>query len=229
MSECVATSLCPLCGHPAEVGRWTDMHGRCLRRCGGCRLIYAAPEDLPAPEAERARYLLHRNTPEDAGYVRFLRRLWEPVRELLPTPFPAGAHLLDYGSGPEPVMAGLIRAEGFPCDLYDPFFASEPPSNAPYAAILACEVVEHFHEPRKSWGHLCSLLAPGGYLGVMTSLAPETPEAFARWSYAGDFTHVAFYGEETMRRIAEMFGLRMMESPGAGVQLFQKGAGGEVG
>ena len=217
---------CPLCGHEAEERRWADMHGRKLLRCPCCHLVYAAPDDLPAPEAERGRYLLHRNTPEDAGYVRFLRRLWEPVKELLPRPWPAGARLLDYGSGPEPVMAGLIRAEGFPCDIYDPFFAPELPSHAPYMAILACEVVEHFHAPLKSWRHICSLLATGGVLGVMTSLAPETPEEFSRWSYAGDFTHVAFYSEETLRWVAEELGLRSLGSPEKGVQLFEEGGRG---
>ena len=199
---------CPFCAVPPEPGPWPDMHGRPLRRCPACRLLYADAADLPPPDRERDRYLLHRNTPDDAGYVRFLRRLWTPLRPLLP----AGAHLLDYGSGPAPVLAEIVRADGFPCAAYDPFFAPAPPpeASAPYEAILACEVVEHFHRPLESWRHIRSLLAPGGHLAVMTSLPPDAPEAFSRWPYAGDFTHVAFYTRETLQRIADLLHLALL-------------------
>lgn len=199
-----APKNCPFCDLAPEPAPWTDMHRRPLRRCPACHLLYADPADLPDPDRERSRYLLHRNTPDDPGYVRFLRRLWDPLRARLSP----GARLLDYGSGPTPVLSEIVRSDGFPCAAYDPFFAPAPPeADAPYDAILACEVVEHFHRPLDAWRHIRSLLAPDGYLAVMTSPPPDAPDAFARWSYAGDFTHVAFYSRETLQRIADLLHL----------------------
>ena len=84
-----------------------------------CALVFVPKALHATPDAERRRYLLHRNAPDDPGHRAFLSRL---VRALAPR-LPRGAAGLDYGSGPSPTLATMLRALGFTVDVYDPFFA----------------------------------------------------------------------------------------------------------
>ena len=57
-------------------------------------------------------------------------------------------------------------------------------------------MVEHLHHPGAELERLWSLLAPGGWLGVMTKLVRD-PEAFASWHYKNDPTHVCFFSRDS--------------------------------
>ena len=61
---------CLLCGAPAPFLALAAR--RPLHACPVCGLIFVPVAAHLSPAAERARYLLHRNSREDAGYVRFL-------------------------------------------------------------------------------------------------------------------------------------------------------------
>jgi len=55
--------------------------------------------------------------------------------------------------------------------LYDPFFHPKSELLAKkYDFIIACEVIEHFHDPRKEFELLYKLLNQGGKLYLMTDL-----------------------------------------------------------
>ncbi len=195
---------CPLCGAEGPFERVGDIRKRRHRVCGRCRLIRVEPEYLPGPEAERRRYELHRNGPEDAGYVLFLRQAVEPALPFL-TP---GMRGLDYGCGHTPTLYLLLKEGGLRCENYDPFFQPEWPAG-PYDYLFATEVVEHFHRPGAEWTRMLSLLKPGGVLTVMT--APWTDlESFRTWGYASDETHVVFYHRETMAWIGAAYGLETL-------------------
>ncbi len=152
--------------------------------------------------AERAVYALHDNSPEDQGYRRFLSRGLDPVLARVAPGSPG----LDFGSGPGPTLSVMAQEAGHPCAIYDPFFAPAQQVLVPgaYAFVTATEVVEHVARPDRVFAQLFSLLKPGGVLGVMTKRT-TTPEAFARWHYITDPTHVAFYGEATLQWLAERF------------------------
>ena len=76
------------------------------RHCPVCDLRFVDRDFLPGPAAERARYLLHRNTLADPGYRAFLEPALRAVRDRVPPP----ARLLDYGSGPEPACDSSVTA-----------------------------------------------------------------------------------------------------------------------
>ncbi len=196
--------VCPLCGGAARRGAATDMSGRALGECGECGLLFAEEGDWPTAEREKGRYGLHRNSVEDKGYVRFLRRTLNPALRRLP---PAG-RMLDYGCGPSPVMAELARAAGAHCEIWDPFFSPARPKGT-FEVVTACEVVEHFHHPRESWGDLLDYAGERGTTVVATEILGEDLSGVGRWSYAGDFTHTAFYRERTLRWIAQWRGRRL--------------------
>lgn len=194
-------SRCPLCAG-SELSDHARHRRRTLWHCECCGLLFLGAEAHPSPEAAAERYRLHRNSLDDAGYVRMLRTLIDPVLARVAS----GARGLDYGSGPRPVAAELVRREGFKCDAYDPVFAPEPP-RPPYEFVLACEVAEHFLDPAAEFARLRSLVAPGGLLGVRTEFWSEAadlvkPAAPATWHYLSDPTHVVFYREKCFRWLA---------------------------
>lgn len=184
--------ICPLCENTQIHSFWRDQR-RSYLRCGLCRLVFVPPEYHLSPAAEKAEYDLHCNDPDDIGYRKFLCRLFQPLCDRLPV----GAKGLDYGSGPGPTLALMFAEAGFDMAIYDPFYAPDPSVLQNYYAFISCsEVVEHFHSPGREFQKLWQLLAVHGWLGIMTKLVLDR-QAFARWHYKNDPTHVAFFSRET--------------------------------
>ena len=103
----------------------------------------------------------------------------------------------------------MLQDAGMVMAIYDPYYAPDADALArPYDFVTCTEVVEHFHQPARDWSRLTGLLKPGGWLGVMTQLAPP-PESFLQWRYRRDPTHVSFYSLATFRWIAGRFGFAM--------------------
>ena len=135
----------------------------------------------------------------DPEYVRFLRRLADPVIERLKP----GALGLDSGCGPVPVLSERLTSAGFPCVAYDPFFAPDDARLATQYDYVTCfEVAEHARDPANLFATLRHLLAPGALLGAMTRFYGDE-KAFADWWYRRDPTHVCFYTESTVRWTGE--------------------------
>ena len=101
------------------------------------------------------------------------------------------------------------------------FYAPDPRVfEQTYDFITATEVVEHLFAPGEELARLAERLRPGGWLGLMTKRAGDR-EAFARWHYILDPTHVAFFSETTFRWLADELGMSV-EFPAADVVLLQK-------
>lgn len=210
---------CPLCGMESGGVWYLSPHSESYFRCGECTLAWRARDERLGASAERARYELHENNPNDAEYVRFLRRLADPVIERLP----ASARGLDFGSGPTPVLAELLSSAGFPCVSYDPFFAANDALlDARYEFVTCCEVIEHVYRPAEVFALFQRLLRPGAVAGLMTRFYPDD-DSFADWWYRRDPTHVCFYTESTMRWIGDRHGWRT-EFPAPNVTLFTRPA-----
>jgi 2-polyprenyl-3-methyl-5-hydroxy-6-metoxy-1,4-benzoquinol methylase len=71
---------------------------------------------------------------------------------------------------------------------------------AKYDFIVCCEVIEHFHNPRKEFLLLRKLLFPKGKLYCATNLYTNEID-FSQWYYKNDFTHTFFYATETIEWI----------------------------
>jgi SAM-dependent methyltransferase len=176
-----------------------------------------APEHRPGPAEERARYETHENDPEDRRYRDFLSRLADPLVARLPP----GAEGLDYGSGPGPTLSVMLSEQGFPMEIWDPFFApGRAPLQRSYDFITCTETAEHFFHPRDEFDRLNRLLRPGGWLALMTRIVREG-QSFSTWRYARDPTHVCFYRPETMTWIATQYDWSP-EYPDPDVVLFRK-------
>ncbi len=207
---------CPLC-MAVEITAYFSDSDRSYLCCSTCGLVFVPPDEYVSRCAEKAEYELHHNDIDDLGYRKFLSRLMSPLVERLPP----GAHGLDFGCGPGPALAHMLRDIGFEVSLYDSFFVpDEGPLDAEYDFICATEVVEHLHRPAQELERLWSLLRPGGWMGVMTKLVLDRT-AFARWHYKNDPTHVCFFSVDTWRWWARNHDASM-EIIGADVILLQR-------
>jgi hypothetical protein len=185
-------SHCPLCGSAAAVEFGRDQRRHYLR-CTRCALVFVPPGYYLDRAAERREYDLHRNHVHDPGYRAFLSRLTEPLLGRLPP----GAVGLDFGCGPAPALARMLEEAGCRVALFDSFYRPDDAAlQGRYDFICATEVVEHLHQPGRVLARLWSLLSPGGCLGVMTKLVIDA-QAFSRWHYKNDPTHVCFFSETT--------------------------------
>jgi len=201
MSAAAQTHVCPVCAD-LRVKPFLTVEDRDYLRCLACEARFLSPGQRLSPEDEYAHYLHHENNPDDPRYRRFLSRLADPLLERL-APASAG---LDYGCGPGPALATMLREAGHTVALHDPFFAPDPASlRTTYDFVTCTEVAEHFHDPRTEFSRLRTVLRPGGWLAVMTCF--QTDDArFAAWHYRKDPTHVVFYREATFHHLARAWG-----------------------
>ncbi|MGQ7275635.1 class I SAM-dependent methyltransferase [Marinobacter sp. V034] len=186
-------------------------------RCSVCEATMMDARHWLSAAEEKAVYDLHDNKLDDPGYQRFLEKLMVPLVDRLPDE----VHGLDFGCGPGPALAQMLCSEGMEVSLYDPVY--QPATDVlerQFDFITCTEVAEHLHDPKATFEQLDGLLKPGGWLGVMTCF--QTDDArFANWHYRRDPTHVVFYREATLARIAQAMGWTL-EIPAKDVALFQK-------
>ena len=189
---------CPLCHHE-ETQAYFEDKVRSYLQCPQCQLVFVAPEQRLSSEREKAFYDLHENDPADAGYRRFLSRVYDPMIERL-APQSYG---LDFGCGPGPTLSLMLEEAGHQVALYDIFFHPDKDVlNVTYDFMTATEVIEHLHDPHTVWQQWLNLVKPGGWIGLMTKMVKNV-EAFAGWHYKSDLTHVVFFSRETFQFLAE--------------------------
>lgn len=207
---------CPLCGgvEHREFGRDARRH---YLRCERCALVWVPPEYYLDRAQERSEYDKHENQPDDPGYRKFLNRLCQPLLAVL-QPASQG---LDFGCGPGPALAHMLRDAGHRVDLYDSFYYPDSSvlANA-YDFVSATEVVEHLHQPGAELARLWGMLRGGGVLAIMTKLVLDE-SAFSLWHYKNDPTHVCFFSVETWQWWARQMDAQL-EILGADVILLQK-------
>lgn len=184
--------------------------------CQRCSLINTVETHFMSPEKERARYILHRNSPEDKLYRAFLAQAIDPAMKFIAE----GERGLDYGCGTSPVLSEMLAEKGLRCAYYDPFFFPACPPG-PFGYVFATETAEHFFNPAKELERMNGLLKTGGILVIMTERW-EDLDKFQAWHYAKDPTHVCFYHAATFDFISERFSFEKIFDDGKRVVIFRK-------
>ncbi len=177
---------------------------RCFVKCPECDLIFVPEKFHLLPQDEAARYRLHDNTLLNKGYVGMFLEKIKVIHQYCP----GVRSVLDYGCGPEPVLAQLMKMEGYDCQIFDPYFFPEFPQGR-YDLVISTEVFEHFRDIQTELQKIRSLIAPGGFLAVMTSFHDATSD-FSEWWYPGDPTHISFFSMRTFDWISKQFGFRII-------------------
>jgi len=215
----MASPRCKVCDDPTRPLS-NPKTGALYHCCDECDYISLDAQHLPSPEAERARYLQHRNSLDNHGYVDMLRDF---IARAV-TPYRQGARTaLDFGCGPGPALATLLTEMGIRTEVYDVHFAPERVfEGKTYDIVTATEVFEHLPNPVETLGLLRDRLAPGGVIAIMTLFHPCNDAQFLKWWYRNDITHVSFYTPRTLRKMARRVSLDIAMTDGKNVCVMRR-------
>ncbi len=186
-------------------------------------MIFVPPNFFVTRQEEVDRYLEHENNLENEGYVAMFENAIGHVNRSCSNIRWA----LDYGCGYEPVLKTLLEKHGYATDIYDENFFPNKNLRQNYDLIISTETFEHFKCPRKELDYIASLLAPSGYLAVMTQLysyknKTTSKELFGNWYYKRDPTHIVFYSDRTFDWIAEHYKLKVVFTNNKNFFILQK-------
>ena len=196
--------------------KWEKIYYKCPR----CEYIFIDPKELLNTKEELGRYEEHNNSIEDSGYRNYFKDFIEYSMEGVDK----DASILDYGSGPQPVLASVMEELGYTnVSIYDKYFTKEElDPNKKYDLITSTEVVEHIYEPMDTFRDLANRLVSGGRLVIMTNFHLNDMEHFRKWWYTNDPTHVVFYNVKTMEYIADFLGLEVVKTNNKNIIIFKK-------
>lgn len=174
-------------------------------RCNSCDFIYEDIENHISFKREKKIYELHNNSIDNEGYVNMFNKFIDSFESFL-----VGKKLLEFGSGPAPVFAELMRKRNYDVTIYDPYYFSDKLfKDNKYDVITSTEVFEHFVNPLGEIEMLVGLLNKEGILAIMTQFSKQD-DHFLNWWYRRDETHISFYNEKTFMYIAEKFNLKIV-------------------
>lgn len=189
-------------------------------KCTNCEFIFVAEEELLDRDRERIRYEGHNNSVEDEGYKDYFRRFIDYSFDGISKK----NKILDYGSGPEPVLKRTLNEEGYNnVEIYDKFFKDdETPLKLKYNLITSTEVVEHIYNPMDTFRLMASLLEEEGTIVIMTNFHENDTKKFEDWWYITDPTHVVFYSLRTFEEIAKMLRLEIVKTNNKNIVVFRR-------
>ncbi|MCG6202102.1 class I SAM-dependent methyltransferase [Psychromonas antarctica] len=196
--------ICPLCSSNQTPFYFED-RSRSYFQCCRCKLVFISPDQRLDALSEKVHYDHHHNDPDAPGYRQFLSRLALPLLERLASESKG----LDFGCGPGPALAHILREAGHSVKLYDIYYQPDlSVLDETYDFMTATEVIEHLFDPKKIWAQWLNLVKPGGWIGIMTKQVIDLA-AFASWHYKYDPTHVIFFSRATFRYLAARDNLKV--------------------
>jgi len=210
---------CKICSKPVE--HFYDDYMQCETYfCKDCAFIFKDQAAIISPDKELKVYQQHNNTEENLGYVAmfqdFIDKTITPHKDEITTVF-------DFGSGPNPVLASLLKKEGFSVDYYDKYFSPQKVYEGKrYDLITSTEVIEHISDVQETMKLFSEHLNSGGYLALMTQFHPNTTEAYLNWWYRRDPTHISFFRPQSLQILAKQHGLHYRYDDNKKIILFQK-------
>ena len=197
-----------------EKNNWEFFH------CKKCEFIFKNPSDYVDETNELKQYKNHNNNMESTGYVemfeKFINNTFRPYLKDIET-------VLEFGSGPGPVLAELLKREGLNVDIYDKFFSPQKVFDGKkYDLITSTEVIEHINNPVDIFNFFTSHIKKDGYLALMTQFHENDAQEFKRWWYKNDPTHICFFRPHTFEILASISGFKVIKYDSKKSVLLQK-------
>lgn len=209
---------CLICDHPADTFYDEKLKVETYH-CQQCACIFKSHETHQALAAQKSRYDLHENNPEDAGYRAYFQRFLDVVLTLVSTP----RNALDFGCGRSRLLSEMLIEQGVVCDAYDPIYHPDMEYHTnKYDLIVSTEVFEHLHDPKMVFEALLDRLNAGGYLAIQTQFHGSTVEGYRTWYYRQDPTHIVFFTPQTFRVLCGRFGCTYVGDNGKNILVLRK-------
>lgn len=188
--------------------------------CLNCDFIFIDPDCIVSKQEALRIYEQHNNSLENTGYVEMLRAF---ISKAI-TPYNQNTRkILDFGSGPNPVLAQLLKEEGYDVDIYDYYYSPEEIYlDRIYDLITLTEVIEHLQDPVGTLEVLYKRLKPYGIMAITTLYHPKDNELFQKWWYRRDKTHISFFSHDTMKVLAIKFKMKILLLEPKNLCIFQK-------
>ncbi len=199
---------CKICGNVTNAIMDYNL-GKAYEICFSCQSITLEKKYFVDETHEKAQYDNHNNSFESPGYVKmfedFLDYFWNDLNK-------NSTNALDFGSGPGPVLAQILRNKGLHVDIYDKFYQPiQVYENKKYDLITSTEVFEHLESPLEFLSLFKKHLKKGGIIAIMTLFHDNNEENFLKWWYRRDPTHILFYTPKTFEVLASMCGLKVVK------------------
>ena len=210
---------CHICNTPTD--SFEDEKKKILyHHCSSCEYIFKDPQYYLDLSVQKSRYDLHDNDVNSIGYQAYFNRF---LSFLLPWLETKPSCALDFGCGRTSLLAELLGNDGIACDAYDPIYHPHTlEKNKKYDLIVSTEVFEHLHSPKEVFSSLVDMLNSGGYLAIQTQFHSNDVEAFKKWYYHQDPTHIVFFRAKTFEVLAQEFGCEYIVSNGVNMVLLRK-------
>lgn len=195
-------SQCPLCLHTPLFPYFEDKFRHYLI-CPCCDLVSVPDNEHLSSKDEKAEYDKHNNTQGDAGYQRFLGRTWFPLLERLKLRADfKSLRCLDFGCGEGAVLSAMAKQDRVKIANYDLYYhPNDSLLFKDYDVIIMTEVIEHVADARGLLNQVDNMLLPKGIVAIMTKRVIDQ-QAFSRWHYKNDKTHINFYSNKTFEWLA---------------------------
>jgi len=186
--------------------------------CKECHYFFKDKNKFLNQEAEIALYNQHNNSLENSGYVTMLNDFIDKAIK----PYSV-KNILEFGSGPTPVLSELLKQRTYNVEIYDKYFAPEKVyEGKKYDLISSTEVIEHIEEPLAIMQFFHKHLKSGGYLSLMTQFHKDSIDEFCKWWYCLDRTHISFFKPETFKVLAKKVGFKVIDFDEKKVVVLQK-------
>jgi SAM-dependent methyltransferase len=209
---------CHICSKKCHsfVDEKTDITYYC---CKSCEYIFKSPEYYWNLEVQKERYNLHENDENSEGYRAYFQRFLDFTLPLVTEVNNA----LDFGCGASTLLPSMLKNEGIECDYYDPIYHPNTLKNGKkYDLIVSTEVFEHLQQPREVFENLLEMLEEGGYLALQTQFHPNNIEAFKKWYYHQDPTHIVFFTAHTFKVLSKMYACEFVKDNGKNMILIKR-------
>lgn len=180
--------ICKLCGKNS-VDKLCENSSREFYHCTFCELIFVPEMYHLNIQEEKTRYDLHDNSMDNKGYVNYLQKIEKVVSGIVTK----DKSILDFGSGKNAVLSGLLKINGFNCTSYDPLYGlHNATQKSAFDLLIACEVVEHLRDLRSELFLIKKMITDTSKIIIRTQLYPPS-DKFLKWWYIQDLTHINFF------------------------------------
>jgi SAM-dependent methyltransferase len=212
-------TLCKICGKKTTQFKHPKFD-MVFHECEHCSFMFKDESMYLSQEDELSVYNQHENSLENMGYVNYLNNFIDTAV----TPFIKTGKVLDFGSGPNPVLSMLLKQAGeFVVDIYDYYYSPfKIYETKTYDLITSTEVIEHIQDPLSYFKLFYELLNKGGILSIMTLFRPSSRNEFFNWFYIRDKSHISFFNLQSFQRIASLVGFKLIYHNDYRVVVFKK-------